>query len=176
MSGKKASLLAEFDSAEALLSAIRRFRSQGYRHLDAFTPWPVHGLAEALGCARTGMAPVVLAGGVLGGLTGYFMQFYTMAVDYPLNVGGRPLHSWPAFIAITFEMTVLGAALAGFAAMLILSRLPCLHHPVFEVERFERAAIDGFFLGIQASDPCFGEQTRRLLQEARAVEIWEMKE
>jgi hypothetical protein len=169
-------LLAEFHSLEALQSVIDRARAAGYRQVDAYTPWPVEGLGERLDRGKTGMAPAVLAGGIIGGLAGYAMQFYTMAVDYPINVGGRPLHSWPAFIAITFEMTVLGAALSGFAALLVLNRLPRLHHPLFNIERFERASIDGFFLSIEATDPCFGEEeTRTLLRESGAITIWELE-
>jgi hypothetical protein len=168
-------LLAEFESPEALLEAVNQARKDGYQQMDAYTPWPVKGLAEALGIRKTGIAPMVLAGGILGGLTGYAMQYYTVAINYPLNVGGRPLHSWPAFIAITFELTVLGAALAGLAGMLILNGLPRLHHPVFEVERFDRASIDGFFMCIQAEDPRFAaETTRTLLQQTGAVGIWEV--
>src|SRR5258708_40321217 len=106
-------LMAEFGGHEALVDAARRARAEGYRALEAYTPFPIHGLSEALGRRRTAVPLFVLIGGMVGGLGGYFMQWYSMAVDYPFNIGGRPLHSWPAFIPITFELTILCAALSA---------------------------------------------------------------
>lgn len=171
-------LLAEFPSPEALRDAAERARDEGYSQMDAYTPFPVEGLAKALGKERTFIAPIMLAGGVLGGLGAYALQYYAMAMDYPLNVGGRPLHSWPAFVPVTFELTILSAAIAGFIALLFQNGLPRLHHPVFHIERFERASIDAFFLCIEAADSKYGDgsDTRRFLESVGAREIWEVRD
>ena len=126
-------LMAEFDSPADLLDAARRAYEEGYRRMDAYTPFPVDGLAEALGFRRTRLPLVVLFGGIAGGLGGYCLQYWISAIDYPLNVGGRPLHSWPAFIPVTFELTILVAALAAVLGMLALNGLPMPYHPVFNV-------------------------------------------
>lgn len=172
-------LLAEFDSAEALLRATRAAREAKRPCLDAYAPMPVEGLAEAVreGWSRFGMAAFVLVGAILGGSGAYLLQYYALAVDYPLNVGGRPAHSWAAFIPITFELTVLGAALTGFFAVLIANRLPRLHHPVFEIERFERASIDGFFLCLADRDEpgTSGETARAFLERQGARHVWEVE-
>jgi hypothetical protein len=152
---KTAGIMAGFESHHELLEAARKTHLAGYRKIDAFSPFPVPGLAKALGRGRTPIPMLVLAGGITGGLGGYFMQWYAMAVDYPIEVGGRPLHSWPAFIPITFELTVLCAALTAIISMLALNRLPQLHHPVFNVPEFSRASTDRFFLCIDAADPLF---------------------
>jgi hypothetical protein len=156
-------LLAEFASAHALLAAAQRARDDGYRCMDAYTPFPVEGLARALGFRHTTVPFVTLCGGVLGGLVGYSMQYWMAAVDYPINVGGRPLNSWPAFIPVTFEMTVLGAALAAVLGMLALNGLPMPYHPVFHVPRFALASRDRFFLCIQSADPRFDRDSTRTL-------------
>jgi hypothetical protein len=157
-------LMAEFETPEDLIQATQAAYDQGYRMMEAYTPFPVEGVAEALGFHRNRVPRMVLTGGVIGGLTGYFMQWYSAVVDYPLNVGGRPLHSWPAFIPITFEMTVLGAALTAVVGMLAMNGLPRLHHPVFNVPGFVLASNDRFFLSIQARDPLFDPAaTRELL-------------
>jgi hypothetical protein len=148
-------LLAEFDKPEDLVNAARQAHAAGYRRLDAYTPFPIEEVAHALGFHRTRMPLVVLVGGIVGGLSGYFMQYYTAVYDYPLNVGGRPLHSWPSFIPITFEMTVLIAALSAVLGMLALNGLPMPHHPLFNDPRFAAATRDRFFLCIEAADPQF---------------------
>lgn len=148
-------IMAEFGKAEDLLAAAHAAYKAGYRKMDAYTPYSVEGLAEALGFTRTRVPPIVLAGGIAGGLVAYAMQWYSAVIDYPLNVGGRPLHSWPAFVPITFELTVLFAALAGLVGMLALNGLPRPYHPVFNVPQFKLASQTRFFLCIEATDRIF---------------------
>jgi hypothetical protein len=156
--------MAEFENPQDLVVAARQARAAGYRKMDAYTPFPVEGLSEALELGSTRVPTIVLIGGLLGAALGYSMQYYLMAVDYPVNVGGRPLHSWPAFIPVTFELTVLLAGLAAVIGMLALNGLPMPYHPVFNVQRFALASRDRFFLCIEASDPQFDrEETRRFL-------------
>jgi Alternative complex III, ActD subunit len=169
-------LMAQFDDEERLLAAALRVREAGYRRLDAFTPYPVEGLASAVGVRGRRLPLIVLAGGILGGTGGFFMQWYATVVDYPLNVGGRPLNSWPAYIPITFELTILVAALAAVFGMLWLNGLPEPYHPVFNVAEFvAHASRDGFFLCIMADDPQFDDvATRRLLEDQRAISVAEV--
>jgi hypothetical protein len=148
-------VMAEFDTADALLAATRAAFDDGYRRMDAYAPFAVEGLAEALGARGTVVPWITLAGGVCGAIAGYAFQFWVHVVALPINVGGRPLHSWPMFIPVTFEMAVLGAGLATLVALLILNRLPQPYHPVFNVPAFARASRDRFFLCIEASDPRF---------------------
>lgn len=165
-------LLAEFAAPEALVHAARATRAAGYRRFDAFSPMPIEGLADAIGFTRTWMPLVVLLGGIVGGLSGYALQYWVATIAYPLNIGGRPLNSWPAFIPITFETTILGAALFGVFGMLALNGLPRPHHPLFGAPNFIRASRDGFFLCIEAKDPQFhANQLRQFLNEIGAVEV-----
>ena len=158
-------LLAQFEGPEELLEAARRAHAEGYRRLDAYTPFPVHGLAEAIGFHRTGVPLLVLLGGITGACGGYFMQWYASVVSYPWNIGGRPLNSWPSFLVITFEMTILFGGLAAVLGMLALNGLPRPHHPLFNVPSFELASRTHFFLCIQTLDPRFDrEATRRFLE------------
>ena len=158
-------LLAGFETPEALLEATRQAQAAGYRRMDAYAPIPVHGLAEALGRARTNLPWLTLIGGILGASIGYAMQYYASVVSYPLNVGGRPLHSWPAFMPIVFELTVLTAALFTVLGMLALNGLPQPYHPVFNVPEFKLASRNRFFLCIEARDPLFKLETTRTFLE-----------
>jgi ActD protein len=161
-------LLAEFESPERLREAAEAARRAGYRRLDAFTPIPIEGLSEAVGQVPTRLPLVTLLGGLLGGVSGYALEYYCAAIAYPVNVGGRPLHSWPAFIPVAFETTVLGAALAALFGMLALNGLPRLHHPLFNVPQFLLASRDRFFLCIEARDPAFQlDATQQFLEGLR---------
>ena len=166
------SVMGEFATAEELLAATRHAYAAGYRRMEAYSPMPVHGLAEALGPRRDRLSPMVFLGGLVGGLGGFFMQWFASVVHYPLNVGGRPLNSWPAFIPITFEATVLVAGITAVLGMLGLNGLPRPYHPVFNTPNFALASDDRFFLSIQGTDPLFDrEGTAKFLegQGARLV-------
>lgn len=169
-------LIAEFETQGQLLEAAASAREHGYRRMDGFTPFPVDGLPEALGRPRSRIPLIVLLGGISGGLGGYFMQWYANVISYPINVAGRPLNTWPAFIPITFELTVLGAALSAFFGALLLNKLPQPYHPVFNVPDFERASVDRFFLCIEAGDPQFDlKNTRSFLDETKALKVSEVE-
>jgi hypothetical protein len=169
-------LLAEFDNAESLLEATRQAHGKGFRRMDAYSPFPVEELPEALGFRKTRLPMVVLIGGILGGLTGWGMQYYSAVISYPLNVGGRPFNSWPMFVPVIFELTILGAALAAVLGMLILNGLPMPYHPLFNVSRFALATRDRFFLCLEATDPLFDRQaTRQFLVELKAREVTEVE-
>jgi Protein of unknown function (DUF3341) len=145
-------LMAEFDTPTALVEAARETLAAGYKKIDAYSPFPIEELGEAIGFHRNNVPLVVLIGGILGGLSGYLMQYWISAVSYPINVGGRPYHSWPAFIVVTFEMTILFAGISAVFGMLALNGLPMPYHPVFNVPRFAFATKDRFFLIIFSSD------------------------
>jgi len=169
-------LVAEFASDQLLVDAGRRARGAGYRYIDAYAPFSVEGLSDALGFRGDRVALITLVGGILGGIGAYFLQWYTAVIDYPINAGGRPLHSWPAFIPATFEMTVLGAALAAFFGMLILNGLPRLVHPIFNMPDFDLASRNRFFLCIEARDPRFDPgETRAFLDSLEPMRIAEVE-
>lgn len=177
MSGEKAiyGLLAEFPDSDSLTEAARRAREAGYRKMEAYSPFPIDELPEALGYGRTWIAAIVFIGGLVGALAGFFMQYYATVYSYPLNVGGRPLNSWPVYMPVTFELTVLIAALSGVIGFFLLNRLPMPYHPLFNVPRFDHASQDAFFLCIEADDPKFDrEEMERFLRELRALEIMEV--
>ncbi|HEY8100692.1 MAG TPA: DUF3341 domain-containing protein [Burkholderiaceae bacterium] len=158
-------LLAEFTTADALLAAVRQAREQGYQHVEAYSPFAIEGLDEAIGLPRNRVPLIALLGGIAGGLGTYFLQWYSAVIDYPINVGGRPLHSWPSFIPPTFELTILGAAFAAVIGMLVLNGLPRLYHPLFNVPEFDLATRNRFFLCLPARDPAFEiDRAKKFLQ------------
>jgi hypothetical protein len=158
-------IMAEFDSPSDLVAAARRTYEAGYQKIDAYSPFPIEELAEAIGFHHNAVPLVVLIGGLLGCVSGYSLQFWVSVITYPINVGGRPLHSWPAFIVVTFEMTILFAGLAAVLGMLALNGLPMPYHPVFNVPRFAFATKDRFFLMVFSTDPKFNAvDTRRFLE------------
>jgi hypothetical protein len=170
-------LMAEFETPKALMSAAEKTRVAGYRKVDAFTPFPMEGLSEAMGLRRSLVPLITLIGGLSGGLTGFGFQYWVNVSSYPLNIGGRPLNSWPAFIPVTFELTILGASLFAVFGMLALNKLPQPYHPVFNVERFSRASTDRFFICIEADDPKFNlADTARFLQTLEATHVTEVRE
>jgi hypothetical protein len=148
-------VMAEFDNPTALVHAARRVYERGYKKVEAYSPFPIEELSEALHQPKNKLPLLVLMGGVLGGLTGYLMQYYVTVIHFPINIGGRPLHSWPAYIIITFELTVLFASFSAFLGLLALCGLPMPYHPVFNVPRFALASRNRFFLCIEATDPLF---------------------
>ena len=148
-------LMAEFDTPERLLEAAQRAHTEGYRRMDAFTPFPVEGLADAVGFHKTHLPVIVFLGGLTGCAGGLFLQWWPNVIGYPLNIGGKPFNSWPAFIVIGFELTILCAAISAVFGMLALNGLPTPYHPVFNLPRFELASRDRFFLCIKARDRKF---------------------
>ena len=159
-------LMAEFDNPSALVEATNRARLEGFRNMDAYSPIPIEELNDALGLRRTRLPRLVLLGGILGGLGGFSLEYWASTIAYPMNIGGRPLNSWPQFIPVTFETTVLGAALTCFIGMWALNKLPMPYHPVFNVPAFDRASRDRFFLCIEATDPRFDVQATRAFLES----------
>src|SRR5436853_7385943 len=165
-------LLAEFEDPNALVAATTQAYREGYRCMDAYSPFPIEELHEALGGHHTRLPLVVLVGGLTGCIGGYALQYWTAAITYPLNVGGKPLHSWPAFIPVTFECTILVAALSAVLGMLALNGLPQPYHPVFNVSRFALASRNRFFLCIESADPKFDlEVTSQFMRSLNAREV-----
>lgn len=165
-------LMAEFNTVEVLIKATRRAREEGYRCMDAYTPFPVEELGDLLNARSAWIPLIVLGGGVTGLLVGFAMQYWMNGIDYPYDVGGRPLLSLPAFVPVSFELTILLASLAAVLGMLAMNGLPMPYHPVFNVARFARASQDRFFLVIESRDPFFKyDKTRRFLQGLGASEV-----
>ncbi len=170
-------VMGEFATPEELIHAVEKVREAGYRRLDAYAPFPVEGLSEALGLKRNLVPFITLLGGLTGGLGGFYLQYWASAITYPLDIGGRPLNSWPAFIPVTFELTVLGAALSAVFGMLALNGLPQPNHPVFNVPRFTHASSDRFFVCIESRDPKFHlADTSRFLHSLHAHHVSEVSD
>ena len=165
-------LMAEFDDPTSLVTATERAHREGYRCMDAYSPYPIEELHEALGSKHTRLPLIVLIGGLIGCIGGYTLEYWSSVIAYPLNIGGKPLHSWPAFIPVTFECTILAAALSCVLGMLALNGLPMPYHPVFNLPRFALASRNRFFLCIESKDPKFDlEVTRRFLETLNPKEV-----
>ena len=168
-------LLAKFGTPQALIAAAKQVREAGYVKIDAFTPYPIEELSHALDLPRSKMPLVVLGGGVTGLLAGYGLQYWSQVIEYPMNIGGRPFHSWPAFIIPTFETTILFAAVAAVLGMFALNGLPQPYHPVFNAPGFAHASRDCYFLLIEARDEKFDrDATARFLRELNPSEVSEV--
>ena len=165
-------VMAEFENPTDLVAAARHVYSAGYRRINGYSPYPIEELSEAIGFTHTSLPLIVFIGGLLGAIGGLLMQYWVAAIDYPLNVGGKPPASWPAFIPIMFEMTVLCAAFAAVLGMLVLNKLPQPYHPVFNVPNFALATRDRFFLAVEANDPKFNhDEVVALLKSLNAVQV-----
>ena len=168
--------LAEFDTPDQLVTATKRAHAEGYRKIDTFSPYPIEEAWEAMHHHDKRLSLIVLIGGIVGGLTGYGLEYWVHTIAYPMNVAGKPLNSWPQFIPVTFEMTILFAALAAVLGMILLNGLPMPYHPVFNVERFAHASRDKFFLLIESADPKFDrQQTMDFLKGLNASDINEVE-
>jgi hypothetical protein len=170
-------LVAEFDSPEKLMEAANRAREHGYKALDAYTPFPVHGMSEAIGFHENIIPWIVAMGGLTGTLTGITLQYYTAVVDYPMNVGGKPLFALPTFVPVMYECTILFAGLTAFFGLWALCGLPKLYHPIFSTPNFDRATVDRFFLCIEATDPAYdSDKTRSFLESQNPLKVTEVEE
>jgi Protein of unknown function (DUF3341) len=165
-------VMAEFETTADILKAARRARDAGYREMDAYSPFAVEGLSEAVGFSRTWLPAITLIGGLIGCFGGFFLQYYPNVMGFPLDIGGKPFDSWPSFIPITFELTILCAGVSTVVGMIWLNKLPTPYHPVFNVPRFDLASQDRFFLCIKSRDPRFNlEEVRRFLEELGPREV-----
>jgi hypothetical protein len=170
-------VLAEFASVTELCYAIEKLRDRGYTRIDAYTPFPSHDVIHALHLKPSRLPWIVLLGGVLGAIFGYGLQYWTMVVDYPNNIGGRPLNAWPYFVPVTFECTILFASLAAVFGMLGLNQLPTPYHPVFNAERFALASRSALFVAVEATDPRFDKDDLvALFDELQATHVTEVPE
>ena len=170
-------LMAEFETPEQLIEATRRAREAGYRKMDAYTPFPIEELGDILHARSTWIPLIILGGGITGCVGGFALQYWVSAIAYPLNIGGRPLDSWAAFVPVSFELTILLASLAAVLGMLAMNGLPMPYHPVFNVGRFARASQDRFFLVIEAKDRYFKyDKTREFLIQLGAREVSDVPE
>jgi hypothetical protein len=175
MSKEMYGVLAEFATADALVDAATKARERGFHDIEAYSPFAIEGLAKAVGFTRNRVPLVALLGGLAGGIGTYFLQWYAAVIDYPINSGGRPLHSWPSFIPPTFEITILGAAFAAVIGMLVMNGLPRLYHPLFNVPEFDLASRNRFFLCLVARDPKFdGEEAKKFLQGLQPLLVREV--
>lgn len=170
-------ILAKFEHPEDLVAATKRAYEAGYRKFDAYTPYPVEGLDQVMHLKPSFLPYAMLLGGILGGAGGFLMLTYATVIGNPLNIGGRPLFSWPTYIPITFELTVLTAAFFGVIGLFVATRFPQPYHPVFNSEDFrEHGSQDAFYLGIEASDPLFDlEKTRRFMQDLGSIQVAEIE-
>lgn len=165
-------VMAEFEGPSELVSAARQTYEVGYRRINGYSPYPIEELSEAIGFTHTRLPLIVFCGGVLGGLAGFFMQYWIAAINYPINVGGKPYNSWPAFIPITFECTVLFASFSAVLGMLLLNKLPQPYHPVFNAPNFAMATRDRFFLAVEANDPKYDyDRVVEFLKSLNALEV-----
>jgi hypothetical protein len=167
--------LAEFENPSELVDAAEKVYGEGYRKIDTYSPFPIEAASEAIGFHHSRLPLIVLIGGLTGLATAFAMQYWISVIDYPLNVGGRPFNSWPSFIIVCFELTVLFSAISAVIGMFALNGLPMPYHPVFNVQRFVDASKDGFFLVIEATDPKFdAEETESFLKALSPVGVWEV--
>lgn len=174
--GELYGVLGEFTSPESLIEAVEAARHHGYRRFEAYTPFPVEELPEAMKLGRCWVPPITLMGGIFGMIGGYGLQYFAAVWSYPWNVGGRPHHSWPLFVPFAFETTVLFASLGAVFGMLLLNGLPRPYHPLFNSPIFARASIDRFFLCIEAKDPNFeAGQARRMFESLGAEGVYEVE-
>ena len=165
-------IMAEFEGPNELVHAARRTFEAGYRRINGYSPYPIEELSEAVGFTHTSLPLIVFIGGLLGAVGGFFMQYWIEVINYPINVGGKPYNSWPAFIPITFECTVLAAAFSAVLGMLLLNKLPQPYHPVFNAPNFALATRDRFFLVVEANDPKYDHDTVvEHLKSLNALEI-----
>jgi len=177
MSARLHGLIAEFNTPQELITASQAAHDEGYTHLDAYSPYPIEEVCEALGLHRNKLPLIVLIGGICGGIFGYGLQYWTTVIAYPLNVGGKPFHSWPMFVPVTFECIILFGALSAVIGMIVLNGLPMPYHPVFNAPNFERASSDGFFLCIEATDPKFDhEKTRGFLSRLQPQQVSDVED
>jgi Protein of unknown function (DUF3341) len=169
-------VMAQFDSPSTLVAAAREAYDAGYRQINGYSPFPIEELSDAIGFKHTTLPLIVLAGGIIGAVGGFFMQYWMEVIDYPINVGGKPFNSWPAFIPITFECTVLCAAFAAVFGMLALNKLPQPYHPVFNAPNFALATRDSFFLVIESKDPKFDhDEAMRFLKSLEARDVCDVE-
>ena len=165
-------LMAEFETEEAFIQATRKTREEGYQKMDAYSPYPIEEIIDILHLHKNKLPLMVLMGGIMGGLGCYFMEYFASVIHYPLNIGGRPLHSWPSFFPPAYELTILGAAFAAVFGLLAMNGFPMPYHPVFNVPAFEHASNDRFFICIESEDPKFDlENTQRFLESLRPVGV-----
>jgi uncharacterized membrane protein len=168
-------LMAEFDNPTSLVNATRAAREKGYRKIDAYSPYPMEELSDVLHLHKNRLPLIVLTGGLLGGLTGFLLQYYVTVIYFPINIGGRPLNSWPAYIIITFELTILFGAISTVLGLLALCGLPMPYHPTFNVPRFALASRNRFFLCIESEDPLFDQvKTAEFLESMEPREVSEV--